>query len=123
MAMADHLAGSEARVGEAEAVDHVVEALLEHLEQQGAGDAFAADGFREEAAELLFQHTVSVAQLLLLRERRAVVGHLAARVARAVLAGREVADFQRLGRAEEGHAEAAGDFFTGASVTCHEQMG
>jgi len=55
MAVIDHLAGGAAGIGQAEAVDHVVEPGFQELEQNLAGDAAAAQRDLVIAAELAFQ--------------------------------------------------------------------
>ena len=117
--VSDHLAGSEAGVREAHAIDDIVQALFEHLKKKGAGHALATGGLFEITAELLLHQSVGEAELLLLSKSGAVVGHLATRVACTVLTRGEVAGFERLGRAEQSHAEATGDFFTRTSVASH----
>ena len=80
-----------ARGREAHAVDGVVEAALEQLQQRLAGDAAAgALGLLEVAAELIFEHAVDALDLLLLAQLHAVADHLGLARA-AVLAGRHVA--------------------------------
>ena len=122
VAVGNHLAGGAAGVGEAEAVDDVVEAGLEKLEEDLAGDAAAGGGDGEVAAELAFEDAVLIAQLLLLGEGDGVIGLLAAGAFRAVHAGAVVLAFERLRGAEEGDSEAAADSCFGASVTCHIEL-
>ena len=54
-----------ARVGQAEPIDHVVEPRFEKLEQDFAGDAAPGKRGLEIAAELAFEQSVLVAELLL----------------------------------------------------------
>src|SRR6478609_666532 len=85
VAVHDELAGLAARPGEAGAVDHVVEAALEQLQEVVAGLALATAGLLVVADELLLHHAVGEASLLLLTELQQVLGLLDA--AAAVLAG------------------------------------
>src|SRR3990167_7484502 len=109
--------------GKAHAEDHVVETCFEQEQQVGAGVATAAIGFREVAAELALQHTVSALDLLLLAQLQAEIGGALTRGA-TVLAGLGV----ELGLVADGAAGAleqqvraftAGKFGLGAEVTCH----
>src|SRR6478752_4565282 len=81
----DELAGLAARPGEAGAVDHVVEAALEELQEVVAGLALATAGLLVVADELLLHHAVGETSLLLLTELQQVLGLLDATAA--VLAG------------------------------------
>src|SRR4051812_8220683 len=76
VAVPDQLAGLGARVGEAEPEDHVVEALLEELEQVLAGLALGGAGVVVVAAELPLEQAVEALDLLLLTELHAVLGEL-----------------------------------------------
>jgi hypothetical protein len=80
------LAGVAARAGEACAVDHVVEAALEQLQQVVTGLAGTTAGLRVVAVELLLEDTVGETRLLLLTKLEEVLALLDA--APAVLAGR-----------------------------------
>src|SRR5437764_28830 len=82
----DELARLRARVGETEAEDHVVEALLEELEQVLAGLALGGAAAQVVAAELRLEQAVEPLHLLLLAQLHAVFGELGA--ALAVLARR-----------------------------------
>src|SRR5690606_18676454 len=78
-----------ARGGEAEAVDDVVEALLEELQERLAGrHVAAAGGLRDQTAELLLTHAVGDLQLLRFAQLHGVDGNLVA-TAHAVLARRD----------------------------------
>src|SRR6478735_7992869 len=85
VAVRHELAGLAARPGEAGAVDHVVEAALEELQEVVAGLALATAGLLVVADELLLHHAVGEARLLLLTQLQEVLGLLDA--AAAVLAG------------------------------------
>src|SRR3954451_21381134 len=85
VAVHDELAGVATRAGEPGAVDHVVEAALEELQQVVAGLALATAGFLVVADELLLHHAVGETSLLLLTELQEVLGLLDATAA--VLAG------------------------------------
>jgi hypothetical protein len=76
VAVAHELTSLRARGGEAHAVDRVVEAPFEQLEQRLAGDAAGAVGHFEVAAELIFEHAVGALDLLLLAQLHAVADHL-----------------------------------------------
>src|SRR5690606_15317300 len=75
-------------------VDHVVEAALQRLQQQFAGDALGPVGRFEVAAELVFEHAIRPLDLLLLTQLDAVAGHLRA-TRPPVLAGGHIALFDR----------------------------
>ena len=76
MAVAHELPRLRARGREAEAVDHVVEAPLEQLQQRLAGDAARAVGHLEVAPELVLEHPVDALDLLLLAQLQAVAHEL-----------------------------------------------
>ena len=84
-AVAHQLASFGAGRAEAHAVDDVVQARFQQLDQRFAGVATATLGFSEVLAELLFQHAVHALELLLFAQLQAVVGSAGARSA-AVLA-------------------------------------
>ena len=86
VAVADQLARLAARRGEAEAHEHVVEAALEHPQQVLARDPGLPRRLGVVRAELLLEHAVVAARLLLLTQLDAVLGLLLAPAA--VLAGR-----------------------------------
>src|SRR3954467_7154131 len=81
--------GGRARGGEAEPVDDVVEARLEHPQQRLAGNARALRGLGVIGAELLLEQPVVAPRLLLLAQLQQVLGLLDA--AAAVLARRVAA--------------------------------
>ena len=78
MAVADDLARLAAGVGEADAVDDVIETRLEESDEVLAGDAGTAESFLVVADELLFEDTVGHAGALLLAKLQAAVADLAA---------------------------------------------
>src|SRR3954447_3420565 len=86
VAVADQLARLAARRGESEAHEDVVEPALEDPQQVLAGDALLAGGLLVVVAELLLEHAVVAASLLLLPQLDAVLGLLLAPAA--VIAGR-----------------------------------
>src|SRR4030095_7257808 len=107
-AVAHELARLRARRAEAHPIDDVVEPRLEELQQIRAGRALAPRGLAEIAAELPLEDPVRAAQLLLLAQLVAVVGHPHAR-SHPVLTGLRVElalRFERAARAlqEEGSA-------------------
>src|SRR5467141_2879774 len=81
VAVAHELARLGPGVGESEAEDHVVEALLEELEQVLAGLALGRAAPQVVAAELRLQEAVEALHLLLLAELHAVLGELGAPLA------------------------------------------
>jgi hypothetical protein len=91
MAVVDELARLRPRCGEAEAVDDVVEAHLQKLEQVLTGDPAAARGLVDVRPEGPLEHAVHLAHLLLLAKLHAVVGDLGGAARVAVLTGRIVA--------------------------------
>src|SRR3954463_10965439 len=86
MAVPDELAGLRARGGEAQPVDDVVEAQLEHAQKVLARDAAAPAGLVVVASELALEDAVVAARLLLLAQLQQVLRLLDA--APAVLARR-----------------------------------
>src|SRR5205085_7841886 len=108
------LARLRARGGEAEPVDDVVEARLEHPQQVLARDAGALGGLRVVGAELVLEQAVVAARLLLLAQLEQILGLLDAPAA--VLARRLAAALDRallrqaaLPLQEELHALPAAD--------------
>ena len=93
VAVLDQLAGHVPGLGVAGPVDHVVQARLEDLQQLLTGLAGAAVGLFVVRAELLLQHAVDAAGLLLLAQLEQVLALLGP--AAAVLAGRERARLER----------------------------
>src|SRR3954451_17739484 len=91
VAVADELAGLAARRGEAKAHEDVVQAGLQQREQVLARDAGLARSLVVVGAELLLEHPVVAAGLLLLAQLDAVLGLLLA--AAGVLARRGGATF------------------------------
>src|SRR5688572_25426452 len=77
VAVAHQLACLRARVGKAEAVYDVVEAHFEHLEQVLACYTRSTLGGLKMAAELLFEHAIQAAGLLLLPKLQPEVRHFA----------------------------------------------
>ncbi len=73
MAVVDELTGLGAGCGETGAPHDVVETLLQHPQEVLAGDAGATGGFLVIAAELLLEHAVHGAELLLLAKLDLVV--------------------------------------------------
>src|SRR6195952_900256 len=117
VAVRDQLAGVAAGPGEAGAVDHVVEAALEQLQQVVTGLAGTTAGLVVVVVELLLHHAVGEAGLLLLLQLVAVLGLLDA--GPAVLAGRVGALLERLVLTDEVDTEAARLLGHGAGVTGH----
>ena len=75
----DHeLAGLPARTSQPGTIDHIVEAGLQDLKQVVAGLALQPVGFLVVAAELLLQHSVRKARLLLLAQLQGVLRLLGA---------------------------------------------
>src|SRR6476620_5963426 len=117
VAVNDQLAGVAAGAGEAGTVDDVVQAALEQLEQVVTGLAGATVRLGVVVGELLLEHAVGEAGLLLLLELRAVLALLDPRPA--VLAGR-VGTLLELGvAADEVDTETARLAGHGAGVTGH----
>src|SRR3954454_9458836 len=78
MAVADQLAGLAGRGREAQAHEDVVQARLQHLKEVLARDAGLIGGLLVVVAELLLEHAVVAARLLLLAQLHAVLGLLLA---------------------------------------------
>ncbi len=90
MSVANHLACSAERLGEAHFLNDIVETGFEELEENLAGHAAAAAGNLKIAAELALQNPILVTELLLLGEGDRIIGLLAAGALGSVLAGRVV---------------------------------
>src|SRR3569623_1624164 len=91
--VADELARLCTGGAETHAMGHGIQTALQQLQQALTGRALAAVGLGVVTAELILQHAVDAAQLLLLSQLNGVVGQSTA--ALAVLAGREGAFFHR----------------------------
>src|SRR5919112_386697 len=117
VAVVDQLARVAARPGEAGAVDHVVQAALQQLQQVVTGLAGPPRRLVVVADELLLEDAVGEAGLLLLAELQQVLRLL--RPAAAVLAGPEGTTLERHVAADEVDAETARLLGHGAGVTGH----
>ena len=119
VAVGHHLTGSGAGGGKVEAVDDVVEAGLQQLQEDIAGHAATAGGFLIVLAELTFEHAVHEAELLLFSEHDTVVGLLLAAGAHTVLTRREGTASKSLAGAEEFNTETTADLGGRTCVTSH----
>src|SRR6476620_4813783 len=124
VAVAHQLAGHVAGLGEAGPVDHVVQPRLEDLQQNLTGLAGLAVGLFVVTAELLLQHAVDAAGLLLLAKLEQVLAVLGATPA--VLARRVRPDLDRALRGlalaaleEQLHLLAPAEAAIGSGVTGH----
>ena len=125
VAVARELPRLRPRRREPEAIEHVVQAALQQLEQRLAGDAARPVRHLEVAAELVLEHPVDALDLLLLAQLQAVADDL--RLAQlAVLARRQVALLDRallgvaaLSLEEELHAFAPAEPTNRSGITCH----
>src|ERR671914_370797 len=125
VAVADHLPRLAPRGGEAEPHEHVVEARLEQPQQVLARHARLPAGLGVVVAELLLQHAVVAARLLLLAQLQPVLR--LTRAAAAVVAGRVVAPLDAalvrqaaLALEEQLHALAAALLALGSGVPGHQ---
>src|SRR5205085_8284270 len=116
-AVGDQLTGVTAGPGEAGAVDHVVEAALQQLEQVVTGLAGATRGLGVVVVELLLEDAVGVAGLLLLAELQEVLALLDP--AAAVLARRVGATLVRRVAADEVETQSTRLLGHGAGVAGH----
>src|SRR5690606_22523639 len=123
-AMADELPGRGPGQREAHAVDDVVQAGLEQLQEDLAGVAALGSRLLVVIAELPLEQAVDTLDLLLLTQLVGVVGQLAATRGGAVLAGLLLQLALRIKRprrrlqAEVG-TFAAGELALGTNVTSH----
>src|SRR5882757_997783 len=124
VAVAHQLAGGVAGLGEAGPVNHVVQPRFEDLQHDLAGLAGLLVGLGVVAAELLLQHAIDPAGLLLLAQLEQVFAVLAA--AAAVLTRRVRPDLDRALRAvafgaleEELHLFAAAQLAVWTGITSH----
>src|SRR6185312_14515146 len=126
VAVAHELARRVPRGREAGPVNDVVQPRLEDLQQDLTGLGLLADGLLVVAAELLLQHAVDAAGLLLLAQLQQVFGLL--RTTAAVLAGRKGTRLERALRPvtlaaleEQLHLLAPTATAVGSGVTRHRQ--
>ena len=115
--MTHHLAGLPTGGREACPVDHVVETSLKNLQKCLTGLARQAVSLFVVAAELLLQHAVGVAGLLLLAQLEQVLRVL--RAATAMLAGRIGTMLESLVVADQIGPEASGLLGDGSGITGH----
>src|SRR3954452_10161032 len=125
VAVLDQLAGHVTAVGEAGAIDHVVQATLEDLQQVLTGLAWTPVGLLVVTAELLFEHAIDAGALLLLPLLQQVLAVL--RATAAVLTRRVRTDLDRALRRlalaaleEQLHLLAAAATAVRACVPSHE---
>ena len=102
---------------DAEAAQDVVQPRLEELDHRVGGVALGLLGDVQEAAELLLEHAVVVAELLLFGEAHAVLGVAAAAVA--VHAGEREFLGGVLGDVGDRNADATGQLDLRTEVTAH----
>src|SRR3954468_20146955 len=117
VAVHDELTRVPTGTGEPGPVDHVVEAALEELQEVVTGLAGTPAGLGVVVVELLLEHAVGEAGLLLLPQLEEVLALLDA--ATAVLPGRVGATLVRLVATDEVDAETARLLGHGAGVTGH----
>src|SRR5271163_1054333 len=115
--VADQLAGHPAGASQPGAVDHVVEAALQYLQQVLTRLAGVANGLFVVAAELLFHHAVGEARFLLLLQLLQIFTFLDPRAA--VLAGRVRTLLESLVTTDEVGAQPARFAGHGSGVTSH----
>ena len=117
--MADQLACGVVRGREAQPIDHVVHATLEHLEQHLTGDTARLRRLGEEVPELPLHDPVDAPGLLLLTQLLAVVRLLDAPPL-AMLAGRVVAPLDRafVGEASRAFEKELGPLPPAEPATC-----
>src|SRR6266545_2234520 len=125
VAVPDELARLRARGGEAEPVDDVVEARLQHPQQLLARDSRSLRRLAVVGAELLLEQAVVAPRLLLLAQLQQILGLLDP--AAAVLAGRIAAALDRallrqaaLSLEEQLHALATALLALGGTVAGHQ---
>src|SRR6266576_3645175 len=119
MAMRHQLPGGTARVGQAKAIDNVVQSRFQKLKKRFAGHTALAQRVLENAPELPLEKSILITQFLFLSERDRVLGLLPPGTSGAVHARRIVLAFQRFGGAEERHAIAPADFRFWSGVSAH----
>ena len=119
VAVVDDLARSLTGVTETGAIANIVQTGFKQLEKDHTGHTTTPCGFFVVTAELLLEHAVLEAELLLFAKCDGVFALLLATGAHTVLTGRKVATLKRLGRAKECDAKTAADLGTGTCVTSH----
>jgi hypothetical protein len=117
VAVHHELAGLTAGAGEAAAVDHVVQAGLEDLQQVVTRLALEAVGLLVVTTELLLEHTVGEAGLLLLAELEQVLRLLGATLA--VHAGRVGAALESLVATDQVNTQPTRLLGHGTGVASH----
>ena len=114
----DKLTSCCASGSDTEAVNDVVKATLEVLEENLTSNATGSGSLVEHVAELLFENTIGVLGLLLLSEHDTILRSLATtRVA--VLSRREVALRENFIGTENCLTEATGDTRLRTCISCH----
>ena len=119
MAVRNELAGSCTRRGDTQAVNNIVQAAFEQLQQVLARDTAHTRSLVVGACELLFEQAVRILCLLLLAQLRAVLRHLLALARQTVLSGRKVAFLKHLVRPVNSFAELSGDLRFWSYVFSH----
>lgn len=112
------LARSGASRSEAEAIDNVIEAAFEELEEHLTCNTFSAFSLLKEIAELTFEHTVSVLSFLFFAQLSAILRSFLSAIL-TMLAGGEVSSCENLILAINRLAEFARDFCFWTCVSCH----
>ena len=119
VAVGNHLACATEGLREAHFLNNIVEAGLDELKKDFAGDAAAAACDLKVATELALEDAVLVAELLLFSKGDRVVALLAASALGAVHARRIVFILKGFGRYAEERVVAAADFCFWTGVACH----
>ena len=117
--MRHQLTSGAAGVGEAKAVNDIIESCFEELEKCFPGHAALAQRVLEDAPELPLEKSILITQLLFFSERNRVIGLFAPGTSGAMHAGRIIFPLQRLGGAEDRHAIAAAHFRFWSCVSTH----
>src|SRR5437588_11596617 len=115
----NELAGSVASVGEAEAINYVVEARLKELQKRLAGHTAFAQRVLENPAELSLKKAVLITKFLFLAERDCVIGLFAARTFGAVHSRRIIFPLERLRWSKNLDAVTATDLCFRSGVSAH----
>ena len=106
--MRDELTSSCTRLSDAEAIDDVVEAAFQELEEDFTRDTLRALSLFEEVAELTLEYAIGVLRLLLFLELDAIFARLTTAVV-AVLSRRIVLLGEYLVSTEDRCAKLTGD--------------
>src|SRR5437764_6537791 len=119
MTVRHQLPGGAPRIGQAEAIDDVIESGFEKLEERFASHTALPKRVLEDAPKLPLQKPILITELLLFTERNCVLRLFSSGASRAVHARRIIFSLQRFRLSEDRHAITAADFRFWSGVSAH----